>query len=205
MFAPVESANVTAGSRSPKRERHQPAAPEQVHSTVHVSPFETSTDFVTQRTAIDFRTDELLAGEGTTMRLTPTISSIFSLILTGLLASTSAHAGDVGHTDESSDQAAPTRAEFLAAQNPGVDAAVHAIVRELAAVGTGPRETRVSNPAPGIGRSLIANPVVNSLANPGMLRGLGLVSDDAPEALADDAAAARALPGADEGGDDHAM
>lgn len=120
----------------------------------------------------------------------------FSLILTGLLASTSAYAGDAGRTDESRGRT-PSRAEFYAAQDPGVDAAVDAIVRELAAVGTGPRETRVSNPAPGIG--------LPSRANPGKLRGLGLVSEEAAETLADEAAAVRALPGADEGGDDHAM
>lgn len=141
------------------------------------------------------------------MRFTLTISLILtSLSLTGPLASTSAYAGDAGNGrhgadgSEASEKAKTlSRAEFYAAQDPDVDAAVDAIVQELSAVGTGPRETRISNPAP---TPAIRLPL---LANPGKLRGLGLVSQDAAEALADEAAAVRALPGGDEGEDDHAM
>jgi hypothetical protein len=155
--------------------------------------------------------------EGPTMRRIFTTSLFLtSLILTGLLVSTSAYAGDAAgdaagdvadagdgvhaaDSPETSDleKQSPSRAEFHAAQDPEVDAAVDAIVEELSAVGTGPRERRVSNPAPGIRLPL--------LANPGKLPRLGLVNEGAAETLADEAAAARELPGGDEGEDDHAM
>ncbi|MFK7895001.1 MAG: hypothetical protein AB8G23_04145 [Myxococcota bacterium] len=100
-----------------------------------------------------------------------------SLIAAGLLIATSASAGGPNETvsDRRSHHASPTLR---------VDAAVDAIVRELAAVGAGPRETTVS--APGADR-----------LEAGSLRRLG--------SLADEAAAARKLTEADEGEDDHAM
>lgn len=94
-----------------------------------------------------------------------------SLILFGLLGSTSALAEDSVEVNS-------------ARRAAHVDAAVDAIVRELAAVGAGPRDAQISAPG-AIG------------VEPVSVRRLGT--------LADEAAAARRLTEADEGEDDHAM
>lgn len=82
-----------------------------------------------------------------------------SLIFVGFLGATSVSANDSASTltptltptvapTVTPNSGEQTRAEYHAAQDPGVDAAVDAIVRELAAVGTGPRDARISNPTP---------------------------------------------------------
>lgn len=146
------------------------------------------------------------------MRFEPTLNLILtkatraskatatSLLLVGLLVSTSVSANDTASKKASNEAGnrAQGRAEYHAAQDPGVDAAVTAIVRELTAVGSGPRDARPSNPALGIGRSMLVSPATRG--------GLGSPAADAAAELADEAAAALELPGGpDEGDDDHAM